>query len=214
MRFFGFKESDIVIGAGRSFAKLWMIIASVFIGINLFLILTLLQIAPRLQVVAQVLREEPMNTLEYLQVEPFNRKISDKKLIDEALIRFYMDTRHNLFGDKPEMTYRWGVGGPVYRLSAPKVYNEFAGNLKEKLKTVSPKSPSTSIKILRFSARQDTIYDIEFDKYTFSKGQIGVRRKNAVLKIDYSPWYKSMGNYPINPYGMHIVHYSETNKSR
>lgn len=214
MRLFCFKESDIVVGSGKSFAQLWMIIASVFLGINLFLILTLLQITPRLKVVAQVLTVTPMNSGQFLQVEPFNQETSDKKLIDEMLIRFYMDSRHNSFGDKLEMTYRWGKGGPVHRLSSPKVYNEFAGNFKEKINAASKQKSTTSIRIMNITIRQNNIYDIEFEKYKLTKGVLESRRKNAVLKVAYSSQYKSLGRLPINPYGMYVVYYNETNKLR
>lgn len=214
MRLFGFKESDIVVGAGKSFAQLWIIIASVFIGINLFLILTLLQITPKLKIIAQILTENPMNTSQFIQVEPFNQNTSDKKLVDETLIRFYMDTRHNAFKDNPEMMYRWGKGGPLHRLSSSKVYNDFAANLKEKIKAVTERNATTSINIVNISVRQNNIYDIEFDKYTLVKGVLNVKRKNAVLKVAYSPQYKTMGTFPINPYGMYVVYYDETNKLR
>ena len=214
MGLFSFKDENIVVGEGKSIARTWMIIASVVLGINLFLILTLLQMTPKLQVVAHVLTENPMYSSQFVQVEPFTQNTSDKRSIEELLVRYYMDARHNSFKDVLEMTYRWQKGGPVFRLSSPKVYHTFAENLKEKLKAMGTRNVTTSIRILNISVRQKTTYDIEFEKYTMSMGQVDVQRKNAVIQIAYSPRYKSMGRLPINPYGLYIAHYDETNKAR
>ena len=80
-------------GSGQLVARFWMVVASIVIGINLFLILTLLQMAPKLKVIAQILSTAPMRSEQLLQTEPFSSDTGDKSLIDEALLRFYLENR-------------------------------------------------------------------------------------------------------------------------
>ena len=131
MSFFNFSSQGLIYGFSEKLAKFWMVIASFVIGVNLFLILTLLQMAPKLQVVAQVLTSSPMTSVQLLQTEPFSQSTSDKKLIDETILRFYLDSRYNTFQDKDEMNYRWGSRGPVAFFSSPAVYRAFTTGLSD-----------------------------------------------------------------------------------
>ena len=64
----------------EAIAKFWMVIASVLIALNLFFVLTLMQMAHKLTIIAQVLTS-PMNSYQFIQAEPFSADISDKNLI-------------------------------------------------------------------------------------------------------------------------------------
>ena len=124
-------------------AKFWMTLAAISIAINLFIVLTLVQMAPKLKVIAQIL-PSPMNTLDHIQIDtlPANRLMDSKshsnranrELLDEMLIRYYIDRRVSYFADKNEMTSRWGARGEIRRLSSPAVYAKFSKNIQEKIK--------------------------------------------------------------------------------
>ena len=211
MSLFNFSSHRLVYGLSKKLAKFWMIIASFIIGINLFLILTLLQMAPKLQVVAQVLTSSPMTSVQLLQTEPFSKSTGDKKLIDETILRFYLDSRYNAFQDKSEMTYRWGPRGPVAFFSSPKVYREFSAGLQEKINAVSNNKASTSIDIISIS-RIDNIYTVEFDVYTYMRGQLSKKRRIAIVEVAYHPARRSFNPLHSNPFGMYIQKFTETIK--
>ena len=198
-------------GSGQLVARFWMVIASIIIGINLFLILTLLQMAPKLKVIAQILSTAPMRSEQLLQTEPFSSDTGDKSLIDEALLRFYLENRYSSFQDKREMEYRWGRFGPVARLSSPSIYSSFSKGLKEKINTVMAGNTTRSIDILSVS-RLDNIFTVEFDLYTYGRGQVGKKRRVAVIEIAYSN-RGSFGSLYSNPYGMYVKSFKETKKS-
>lgn len=211
MSFFNFSSQGLIYGLSEKLAKFWMIVTSIIIGINLFLVLTLLQMAPKLQVVAQVLTSSPMTSVQLLQTEPFSQSTSDKKLIDETILRFYLDSRYNTFQDKDEMNYRWGPRGPVAFFSSPGVYRAFSAGLQEKVNTISRNKSSTSIDIISVS-RIDNIYTVEFDVYTYMRGQVSKKRRIAVVEVAYSPARRSFNALHSNPFGMYIQKFTETIK--
>ncbi len=211
MSFFNFSSQGLIYGFSEKLAKFWMVIASFVIGVNLFLILTLLQMAPKLQVVAQVLTSSPMTSVQLLQTEPFSQSTSDKKLIDETILRFYLDSRYNTFQDKDEMNYRWGSRGPVAFFSSPSVYRTFAAGLKDKITAIASNKSSTSIDIISVS-RIDNIYTVEFDVYTYIRGQVSKKRRIAVVEVAYNPARRSFNAIHSNPFGMYIQKFTETIK--
>lgn len=211
MLFTSLHEDSLVYGAGEKLAKFWMINASVIIGINLFLILTLLQMSPKLQVVAQILEPSPMSSVQLLQTEPFSEDFGSKKIIDEAILRFYLDSRYITFQDKDEMSYRWGPRGPVAFFSSPDVYKKFTGKLADKLTGIAGSKASKNIDILSIS-RAGRIYTVEFILYTYERGKISKSQRIAVIEIDYSPAKRSFNVLHSNPFGMYIKNFTETIK--
>ena len=211
MLFSKLRTKNIIYGMSEGLAKFWMVVASVAIAVNLFLILTLMQMAPRLKVMAQILTTSPMQSNQLLQTEPFSYNAGDKKLIDETLIRFYMDSRYTTFQDKEEMQNRWGGRGPVARLSTQDVYKSFAGNLKEKLTEINNRNTTTSIDIISIS-RIDNIFTIEFDIYTYGRGAVRSQRKVAVVTIGYNPGRQFFNAKYSNPFGMFVKSYKESVK--
>lgn len=212
MLFSSLKETNIRGLAVELLAKFWMIIAAIIIGINLFIVLTLLQMAPRLQIVAQILTT-PMSSQELVQADPFSSAIGDKKLIDETLIRYYLDMRLSEFYDKQEMARRWQAGGPVFRLSATDVYQRFAQNLKEKLAAVNTSPGTKSVDVLSVS-RLDNTFTVEFDIYVYSRGSMQVQRRVAIIEVGYNPLRRFFRTTASNPYGLFVKKYTESVKKQ
>ncbi len=207
------KPQNVTNGSGERRAKFWMFFASILMGINLFLILTLLQMTPELKVIAQILTTSPMQSNQLLQTEPFSRRGGEKNLIDETLVRFYMDSRYSTFHDKREMEYRWGRGGPVARLSSPDVYDKFRGGLPEDMSSVANAHSTTSIDILSLT-RLDNIFTIEFDVYTYNRGTISSKRKVAIVTVGYHPSRKFFNTNYSNPFGLFVRSYEESAKKK
>ncbi len=213
MVFSSLKTENVERGSGEKLAKFWMYLTSAVMAVNLFLILTLLQMTPKLQVIAQILTNSPMQSNQLLQTEPFSQRGGEKNLIDETLVRFYMDMRHSSFHDQTELEYRWGRGGAVARLSAPNVYEKFAAGRLDNLQSIANAQTTTSIDILSLT-RLDNIFTIEFDVYTYNRGMIESTRKIAIVTVGYNPSRKFYNTNYSNPFGMFVRSYEESVKKK
>lgn len=197
----------------RAVAKFWMIIASIFIAFNIFFVLTLMQMAPRLTVVPQILTKEPMKSLELMQAESFAANISDKHLIDEMMIRFYLTERYTRFADAVEMQNKWGPWGTISLLSTPRVYQEFYQSLGDLPENVSQMSYSQSIDI-QSVARSGRTWTVEFDVYWMGQGGFHKETRVAVLESTETPYRRAFWMRGSNPYGFIIISYTDAVKKR
>ncbi len=194
----------------EALAKFWMIIASCIIGINLFIVLTLMQMAPKLQVITQLL-SSPMDTSGFIQTQPFTSSNSDKSLIDETILRYYLDMRLSQFPDEYEMTYRWGIGGLVHRLSSQSVFSPFYKGFEERIKAIKSNPETKSVEITYIS-RLDNTFTVELTVYTYLNGGIRKESYTAIIEVSYAPgrvFYRQLLN---NPYGMYISKYNISKK--
>lgn len=197
----------------QAVAKFWMIIASIFVGFNMFFVLTLMQMAPRLTVVPQVLSKEPMHSLELIQTESFDTNIADKRLIDEMMIRYYLTERYTRFADVQEMQNKWGPRGTVALLSTSRVYQEFYKSLGELPVNVQQLPFSQGIDI-RMISRQNDIWTVEFDLYKMAQGITTKETRVAVLKSAETPYRRAFRLRNTNPYGFIIIDYKDTTKKQ
>ncbi len=203
--------------AAEYLAKVWMLVAVVFIAINLFVVLTLLQVAPKLTVIPQVLTS-PMDSQEFIQAEPFSANISDKKLIDEMLVRYYLDMRLSELRDPIEMARRWSSRGPVAVLSSPAVYAAFANQGKDKtladrLKAVQSQPFTVGVHVTNIS-RWDNTFVIDFDLIQYANGSVSVKHKSVTMEVRFYRSRAFLGKNAGNPYGMTVVTYTERNKNQ
>lgn len=196
----------------EALAKFWMMIAAVLIALNLFFILTLVQMAPQLKIVAQILTS-PMNSNQFIQTEPFESEISDKNLIEQMLVRNYLIHRYAIFADEEEMNFQWGPFGNVAQLSTPAVYGAFyngLGELREKIKQLGF---TQNIDITKIE-RHDDIWTVEFDIYKMAGGVTQKRTKVAVLETAENPARRSYRTDFSNPYGFFILNYTDAEKKQ
>ncbi|MGN0919158.1 MAG: hypothetical protein ACI4OR_00120 [Alphaproteobacteria bacterium] len=136
----------------------------------------------------------------------------DRKLIEEMLVRHYLDMRYEQIPDVREMKYRWGIPGPVYILSNLPVYNEFAADLEKKLENLP--DTITTIEIEEIKA-QDNRFQVNFRILeNMPGGQVRVREKNAVLEFRYATGRPRWDPKLINPYGLIFVRFEERDRKR
>ena len=197
----------------QAVAKFWMVVASIFVGFNMFFVLTLMQMAPRLTVVPQILSKEPMQSLELIQTESFNTNVADKRLIDEMMVRYYLIERHTRFADVQEMQNKWGPSGTVALLSTPKVYQEFYKSLGAIVENVRQLPYSQGIDI-RSISRKGEIWTVEFDLYKLSQGFAHKETRVAVLESAQTPYRQAFRIRNTNPYGFIIINYTDTVKKQ
>lgn len=196
----------------EGWAKLWMGVATVLIGLNVFFVLTLMQMAPRLKIVAQVLTE-PMNSLQLIQAEPFESEIADRNLIEEMLIRYYLTERHTMFPDEREMLSKWSGRGEIARLSSPQVYYEFYQGLGEMTNNIQKLNYSQGIDIREISRRNDT-WTVEFDIYQKGGGFSRKETRVAVIETTDVPARRVYRIKMSNPYGFTIIKYRDAVKKQ
>lgn len=137
----------------------------------------------------------------------------DRKLIEEMLMRHYLEMRYEQIPDVREMKYRWGVPGPVYILSTLTLYNEFAAGLEKKLEDL-PEVVIT-IEIEKILEHRDNRFRVDFRIFeNMPSGQVRVKEKNAVLEFRYATGRPRWDPKLINPYGLIFVRFEERDRKR
>ena len=192
---------------------------SLFGAVFLLVILVLLsltawQMTKELHVVAQffpttqnspTLREfSQLNTISPLEISG-----KDKDQIQEMLVRYYLEMRYTQIPDPNEMYFRWGVGGPVFYLSLPSLYYEFAKGLETRVESL----PEDLIKTIDIKTveHKGNVFIVNFDLYEHSlaTGQIQLQHRNAILEYTYAPSRRlSLPNF-TNPYGLIFIRIEE-----
>ena len=190
--------------------KIWMGLLIVLLTMAVLFVLTLSNMAPQLNVVPQLFLKDPMNFNQLAEVTNLKARIKEQKLIDEMLVRFYIENRVNYIPDMIELSYRYGDEGPVYRLSAPDVYSQFLKTVGNYTESDEENTATTVADILQVD-RMDNTFTVDFDVYNYDKGimSFGGRRR-ATVRISHAPAYRGFGADFVNPYGFVVVSYGET----
>ncbi len=203
--------SDLSVQTWRA-AAFGLLVLALWFGFVLY------QTAPHVRVVAQVFvkdtyaQRDVMYSDQLLEVLPFDADINDKKLIDEALVRHFVEMYYTTFVDEAEMTRRWSAGGPVFLLLAPNLFQSFYAEKAKMLKTLSKEVSAQSVDVINVF-RTDNNFTIDFDLYVWN-GMSPPQRigKSLVLTIAYVPERRVYGLNFSNPYGATIIRMSETEK--
>ena len=190
--------------------KVWASLMIVLMTGTVLLVITLSDVAPKVNAIPQLFSKDPMNFGQLVEVTNFNTQVKEKALIDEMLVRFYIENRVNYIPDISELSYRYGEMGPIRRLSSPGVYGEFLAQIGNFAEGVSAESATRSADIIQVR-RTDNNFTVDFDVYAFNKGIISfMGRRRATVRIDYSPAYRGFMSDFVNPYGLIVVSYRET----
>ncbi|MDR2902229.1 MAG: hypothetical protein LBU87_03890 [Lactobacillales bacterium] len=191
-------------------AKFWIMLTAFLIALNVFFSITLLQMASKLQVVAQILTS-PMSSNQLIVTEPFSVDVGDKKLIDEMIVRYYLSIRHNFFPDDTEIQRRWSVYGPIFVFSTPEVYRDFRKSIEPRLEGINKANYTQNIDV-RSVTRNGNIFSVDFDIYTLTNMTVSVTHRVAIIEIFYDPNNVFYISEYANPYGLTVKQYRETEK--
>ena len=177
-----------------------------------FLALTALQTARSAQVVAQFFtatKEAKGILVEFSQLNSITpMETIDRKLLDEMMVRYYLEMRYTQIPDQQEMAYRWGIGGPVHILSGPLVYNEFSKDLKKKIESLPDVVKTIQIQKVTHTGAGFDIDFLIFDNYSDGRPSTYSGR-NVMVDFTYSKSRRRyQGNY-TNPYGIVFTRFSE-----
>ena len=190
--------------------KLWIVLSVILMTVCLVLVMTLSSMARRVVVLPQLFSPDTMRFGQFIEATNMGAPVKEKKLIDEMLIRFYVENRHFYIPDGGELTYRYGGFGPVGRLSTPGIYGGFIRSKGNFLENLPNETGTTSVDITHVE-RVDNTFTVDFDVYRYDKGQqmfAGSRR--ATVKVGYSPVYRSFRKDFANPYGLFVHYYEES----
>ena len=199
-------------GAALSF-RVMLALSVVLMAFLVLLALTAVQVGGQLKVVAQFFPTTKDSSILYEfnqlnTLSPIER--GDRRLVDEMLMRQYLEMRYEQIPDVREMSYRWGIQGPVYTLSSPKVYRAFSAGLEKKLEDLPDLVITINIKDV---SRHDNVFVVNFSVLEQSPdGQIRVKEKNAVLEFRYVSGRPRWDPKLINPYGLVFVRFEETER--
>ena len=192
--------------------KFWMGLSIVLMTICIVFVITLSNMAPHIQVIPQLFRFDPMSANQFIEATAINPKVTlkERKLIEEMLVRFYIENRHFYIPDAAELKYRYGRSGPIARLSAPEIYDEFIKSKGNYLENVQNNSWSVSADILKVT-RRDNVFVVDFDFYRFENNRQAFNgSKRATVKIRDNWKNRSFGTDFVNPYGHFVTSYKET----
>lgn len=196
-------------GTKRS-VNFWIFITGCLIAVNTFFALTLLQMAPRLQVTAQILTV-PMTSGSLIETEPFASDVGDKELIDEMLIRYYLTMRHTFFPDDVEILRRWSTYGPIFVLSTPEIFKKFREDITPMTENITKAGYTTNVDI-RSVSRNGNIFTVDFDLYTLMGGTVSKKSRVAIVETVYDPDNVFYMSEYANPYGLTVKGYKESEK--
>lgn len=177
---------------------------------TVLLAITLSDVAPKVDVIPQLFSKDPMDFGQLVEVKNLNTQIKEKDLIDEMLVRFYIENRINYIPDLDELSYRYEGMGPISRLSAPNVYNEFLAQVGNYVESISEEAATRAADIIQVE-RTDNNFRVDFDVYLYDRGSISYGgRRRATVRIDHAPGYRGFAADFANPYGLVVVSYRET----
>ena len=192
--------------------RFWMGLSIVLMTICILLVMTLSKMAPHIHVVPQLFRTDTMSANQFVEATAINPHVSVKeaKLIDEMLIRFYIENRFFYVPDMRELAYRYGRQGPVARLSTPNVYSVFIKGKGNYLENAQSNPDTMTVDILNVR-RRDNVFTVDFDIYRFTDGRSAFKgTKRATIKIGHNWGRRSFGTDFVNPYGFYVISYDET----
>lgn len=193
--------------------KIWVVFLVALLIITLWFVITLSNTASRITVVPQLFSPDVMKFNHLVETTNMQIPVKEAKLIDEMLIRFYIENRNEYIPNLQEMSYRYGGNGPIARLSSPAVYNAFQaqiGNFAENMQDKTNVATKT-IDITRL-VRQDNVFTVDFDIYHFDgfRPSYGGTRRATVQIRRNVPQYRRFSTDFANPYGVVVVSYRET----
>lgn len=132
--------SEVSVDALRERRYLWTarafaIVSGVALSANIVLMLAIGNLLPLKRVEPYLLTFQSRDE-QVVRVQPLSANLAASDIITEALIRQYVLLRNTMVADIDEMSFRWGVDGPIRWMSSDRVYNEFNKTLRDWLERI------------------------------------------------------------------------------
>ena len=174
-------------------------------------------------VLPQFLSRRSMLSNEFISTSTFEKGKKyrdndyDRLLIEEMLIRYYLEMRYTFFPDVEEMVYRWGWRSPLRYFSTNQVHQDitdFEGkgkglsddDLKQKIHSMQ--HVIKTVEIEKISKKEGNRYEAEILVYSLLRldGRLdSVNRYLVQLNFRYSNLRKFYTREFSNPYGLYFT---------
>ncbi|MBP5343574.1 MAG: hypothetical protein J6Y85_00650 [Alphaproteobacteria bacterium] len=183
-----------------------MVACSVVFLLMFFLSLTVLQAQQALRVLAFVVPKD-IGQSGFVGAIPFDDFKTDKawrELLEEMMVRYYVEMRYTILPDYVEMLRRWGPNGSVKKLSSPQLYASFAAK-EANPERLKENNVIQTVDIKTVRKLQAGSYMVSFDVYR--KGIDGMR-KIGPITISLAYRYSGDGFFSpsfSNPLGIYFV---------
>ena len=153
-----------------------------------------------------------------VRYEPIDAKMPSEKLLTEMYIRQYVTLRNTVINDEREMQNRWGPGGIVQYMSAPKVYRDFVGENIGNVSKMFDNGYSSEVKINKIGkeSEESPAWLVSFTVYNLSKSRNSsgsLTLKTTRYKASITPAYiarrRIVRSRLINPLGFTVLKYNQ-----
>jgi len=184
-----------------------MVSCGVVFLLMFFLALTVLQAQQALKVLAFVVPKD-VGTKGIAGAIPFDDFEVDEKwhdLLEQMMVRYYIEMRYTIIPDPVEMMRRWGPGGTLRLISSPQLYNAFVTK-EANLARLKENKIMQSVDIREVKKLRAGTYSVSF--YLYRKGLDGMRQIGPMvvsLIYRYSNRYRFFSPEFSNPLGMYFV---------
>ena len=126
-------------------------------------------------------------------------------LLEQMIVRYYVEMRYTIIPDPVEMLRRWGAGGTIRLLSSSQLYSAFVAK-EANLERLKENKITQTVDIKEVRKMRHGVYRVSFDLYT--RGADGMRRRGPIivsLVYRYSNRYRFFSSGFSNPLGMYFV---------
>ena len=186
-----------------------MVSCGVVFLLMFFLSLTVLQAQQALKVLAFVVPKDAgaNGVVGAIPFDDFEVDENWHDLLEQMIVRYYVEMRYTIIPDAVEMVRRWGIRGPIRLLSSNQLYQTFIAKeahldrIKENKVKITQTVDIKEVRKMRAGA-----YRVSFDVYIKS-GSV-MRRKGPIivsLVYRYSNKYRFFSSDFSNPLGMYFI---------
>lgn len=204
-----FQAIEKKISRARKLSWIFGAVAYTSLFVTLFLTLTLAQMGGRLSVFSQLFFTV-RSTDELIEVDSFTNNMAQKDVVTEMVLRNFLNHLYFRIPDKNEMARRWRVGGPLYMMTTPALYQQFVGDdFHAKMEEFGTSFP-VDVDVLKvYSAGTKNNWLVDFDLVILT--EYGIKRQplRGSFFVESFPERAVFGNEFSNPIGTTILKYEE-----
>lgn len=192
-------------------ASLALFVLAFFLALNFVLAFSLLKTVPELKLLAHVFVPETRTSDDIVRTWPIESQNRYTKEMEELFVRQYIEARLTYYPDYQEMSYLWGVYGPVWFLSSSQVFQQFYMSPKQLQEYIKQHKETRSVEIQSIH-RIDNIWTLEVIVSELDGEQLFHQTWIVNLTLGYNSSRKSFHSLLLNPQGLVVLRYKQTEK--
>ena len=197
----------------RFISWIFMGCASLFLFLNLLLILTMYQMGGRLTVMTQLFNTRTRGTETLVLNDILNLDVGNLDVLEKAFIHRFVEERNFQIPDRLEMMRRWGPNGTLALTTHPSEFSPVYSKDDERIKKAMEAFPTHADNI-RIDSRVGHAWNVSFDLWTHTPTGSTKQEKKFNIVVDFLPNYVQKIAKPdsfYNPLGMVVTDYTDGN---